>query len=59
MDLFLFISVIVGMTFIFLYFVMNFDLKKKRLEVEEKKLELEKRKLELKEEAEEVGEEKL
>jgi hypothetical protein len=58
-DLFLFISVIVGMTFIFLYFVMNFDLKKKKLEVEEKKLELEKRRLELKEEAEEVGEEKL
>ncbi|MGB8000831.1 MAG: hypothetical protein WCF60_12175 [Anaerobacillus sp.] len=58
MDLFLFISVIVGMTFIFLYFVMNFDLKKKKLEVEEKKLELEKRKLELKEEAEEQGKEK-
>ncbi|MCA0991909.1 hypothetical protein [Pseudalkalibacillus hwajinpoensis] len=59
MDLFLFISVIVGMTFIFLYFVMNFDLKKKKLEVEEKKLELEKRRLELKEEGEEVGEGKL
>ena len=56
MDLFLFISIIVGMTFIFLYFVLNFDLKKKKLEIEEKQLELEKRKLELKEEAEEVGE---
>ncbi|WP_273832342.1 hypothetical protein [Guptibacillus sedimenti] len=59
MDLFLFISVIVGMTFIFLYFVMNFDLKKKKLEVEEKKLELEKRRLEIDQESKEQGEEKL
>ncbi|MBA2175982.1 hypothetical protein H0266_13885 [Halobacillus locisalis] len=50
MDLFLFISFIVALTFIFLYFVMRYDFKKKALEVEEKKLDLEKRKLELKEE---------
>ncbi|SCZ79848.1 hypothetical protein [Acidaminobacter hydrogenoformans] len=49
MDLFLFISVIVISTFIFLYFVMRFDSKKKQLQLEEKKLELEKRKLEMKE----------
>ncbi|WP_165997607.1 hypothetical protein [Bacillus sp. Cs-700] len=59
MDLFLFISVIVGITFIFLYFVMNFDLKKKKLEVEEKKLELEKRKLEINEEPQEQIDEKI
>ena len=59
MDLFLFISVIVGMTFVFLYFVLNFDLKKKKLEVEEKKLELEMKKLEINEEPQEQGEEKI
>ena len=47
MNLFFFISVIVALTFIFLYFVLQFDLKKKQLELEEKKLDLEKRKLEL------------
>ena len=46
MNLFFFISVIVALTFIFLYFVLQFDLKKKQLELEEKKLELEKKKLE-------------
>ncbi|WP_377887958.1 hypothetical protein [Alkalihalobacillus sp. R86527] len=59
MNLFIFISVIVGMTFIFLYFVLRFDFKKKQLEVEETKLEVEKRKLELNEEAEVQGEEKV
>lgn len=58
MDLFLFISVIVGLTFIFLYFVLNFDLKKKQLVLEEKKLELEKNKLELHKVCKEQGEEK-
>ncbi len=47
------------MTFIFLYFVLRFDFKKKQLEVEETKLEVEKRKLELNEEAEVQGEEKV
>ncbi|KMM37207.1 hypothetical protein [Guptibacillus hwajinpoensis] len=59
MTLFFFISVIVGMTYIFLYFVLNFDLKKKKLEIEEKKLDLEKRKLELNEESQEPEEEML
>ncbi|MGR9049518.1 hypothetical protein ACQ4XT_12915 [Halobacillus faecis] len=58
MDLFLFISVIVGMTFIFLYFVIRYDLKKKNLELEEKKLELEKKKLDLEKKYQEHGEEK-
>ncbi|WLR46403.1 hypothetical protein LC065_12525 [Halobacillus litoralis] len=57
MDLFLFISVIVGMTFIFLYFVIHFDLKKKKLDLEEKKLELEEKKIELQKENQEQGEE--
>ncbi|WP_158512357.1 hypothetical protein [Halobacillus halophilus] len=47
MNLFFFISVIVALTFIFLYFVLQIDLKKKKLELEDKKLELEKRKLEI------------
>ncbi|KGX92063.1 hypothetical protein N781_02710 [Pontibacillus halophilus JSM 076056 = DSM 19796] len=46
MDLFLFISVIVGMTFLFLCFVMNFELKKKKVELEEQRLMVEKSKLE-------------
>ncbi|MFD1020964.1 hypothetical protein [Thalassobacillus hwangdonensis] len=46
MDLFLFISVIVALTFIFLYFVIKYDFNKKKLELEEKKLELEKKKFE-------------
>ncbi|SFG31892.1 hypothetical protein SAMN05216353_13424 [Halobacillus alkaliphilus] len=49
MNLFFFITVIVGLTFIFLYFVLRFDLKKKQLEVEEKRLDLEKRTFELSE----------
>ncbi|GEN52226.1 hypothetical protein [Halobacillus faecis] len=56
MDLFLFISVIVGMTFIFLYFVIRYDLKKKTLEFEEKKLELEEKKLELQKQQQEQEE---
>ncbi|MYL48104.1 hypothetical protein GLV98_01345 [Halobacillus litoralis] len=47
MDLFLFISVIVGLTFVFLSFVIHYDFKKKKLEIEEKKVELEERKLEM------------
>ncbi|MCA1011509.1 hypothetical protein [Halobacillus halophilus] len=46
MNLFFFITVIVALTFIFLYFVLQIDLKKKQLELEEKKLDLEKRKFE-------------
>lgn len=59
MNLFFFITVIVGLTFIFLYFVLRFDLKKKQLEVEEKRLDLEKRKLELNEDCQDQAEEKL
>ncbi|MBN8209366.1 hypothetical protein JI666_11465 [Bacillus sp. NTK071] len=59
MNLFFFISVIVGMTYIFLCFVFHFDFKKKKLELEEKKLELEHRKFEVNEETQEQGEEKL
>ncbi|RLQ91169.1 hypothetical protein [Falsibacillus albus] len=58
MDLFLFLSVIVGMTFIFLYFVINYDLKKRKLELEDKKLELEMKKLQLNKESQEQGDEK-
>ena len=47
------------MTYIFLYFVLHFDFKKKKLELEEKKLELENRKLEVNEETQEQGEEKV
>ncbi|RDY69069.1 hypothetical protein DXT76_17390 [Halobacillus trueperi] len=59
MDLFLFISVIVGLTFVFLSFVIHYDFKKKKLEIEEKKVELEERKLELNKKFQEEGEEKL
>ncbi|WP_345239303.1 hypothetical protein [Pontibacillus salipaludis] len=58
MDLFLFISVIVGMTFIFLYFVFNHDIQKKKLELEEQKLELEKKKVELQKVCKDQEEEK-
>lgn len=58
MDLFLFITVIVALTFIFLYFVIRYDLQKKKLEVEEKRLDLEKQKLELDRKSEERGEER-
>ncbi|MDX8342212.1 hypothetical protein [Rossellomorea sp. YZS02] len=59
MDLFFFISVIVGMTFIFLYFVIRYDLKKKNVELEQSKVELEKMKLELsKERKEQDGDER-
>ncbi|QST02774.1 hypothetical protein IMZ31_19685 (plasmid) [Pontibacillus sp. ALD_SL1] len=40
MDLFLFITLMVGMTFIFLYCVMSFDLKVKSIKLEEKKLDI-------------------
>lgn len=53
MDLFIFITVIVGMSFIFLYFVIKYDLKRKELELEEKRIDLEKRKLELSKEVQE------
>gem|GEM_PF-5502221 len=53
MNLFFFISVIVALTFLFLYFVLQIDLKKKKLELEEKKLEWEKSKLEFNHECQE------
>ncbi|RWZ54538.1 hypothetical protein EQV77_14815 [Halobacillus fulvus] len=59
MNLFLFISVVIALTFIFLYFVLYFDLKKKKIELEERKLELEKKKLELCEECPEYKAENL
>ena len=58
MDLFFFISVIVGMTFIFLYFVIRYDLKKKQVELEQNKLELEKMKLQLSTERQEDDDER-
>lgn len=58
MDLFFFISVIVGMTFIFLYFVIRYDLKKKKVELEQNKLELEKMKLQLSKERQEDDDER-
>ncbi len=57
MDLFFFISVIVGMTFIFLYFVIRYDLNKKKVELEQSKVELEKMKLQLSKERQELEEE--
>ncbi|WP_226673399.1 hypothetical protein [Rossellomorea aquimaris] len=57
MDLFFFISVIVGMTFIFLYFVIRYDLKKKNVELEQSKVELEKMKLQLNKERQKQEEE--
>jgi len=53
LNLFFFISVIVALTFLFLYFVLQIDLKKKKLELEEKKLEWEKSKLEFNHECQE------